>query len=138
LRSVDTEIISKAKFRIAIDYAFGITSTIFPNILGTLGVEVVSLNGYLEPTKLTRAKEEFTRSTEQLKNIVTSLGYDVGFILDAGGERISVVDEKGVFHHNQDLLTLMTKYFLESRRIESNAVKKIAVPISASSEVEEI
>jgi mannose-1-phosphate guanylyltransferase/phosphomannomutase len=130
--------IAKAKFRIAIDYAFGITSMIFPNILGTLGVEVVSLNGYLEPTKLTRAKEEFKRSTEQLKNIVSSLGYDVGFILDAGGERISVVDENGGFHHNQNLLTLVTKYFLECRKIGGNQVKKIAVPISASSEVETI
>jgi len=138
LRSIDTELISKAKLRIAIDYAFGITSTIFPNILGTLGVEVVSLNGYLEPTKLTRAKEEFKRSTEQLKNIVTSLGYDVGFILDAGGERISVIDENGMFHHNQDLLTLMTKFFLESRMLEGSPVKKIAVPISASSEVESV
>jgi mannose-1-phosphate guanylyltransferase/phosphomannomutase len=138
LRSVDSEVISKAKFRIVLDYAFGITSTIFPNILGTLGVEVVSLNGYLEPTKLTRAKEEFKRSTEQLKNIVTSLGYDVGIILDAGGERISVVDENGTFHHNQNLLTLMTKYFLESRKIEDKPVKKIAVPISASEEVESV
>lgn len=138
LKSIDTELISKAKFRIAIDYAFGITSTIFPNILGTLGVEVVSLNGYLEPTKLTRAKEEFKRSTEQLKNIVTSLGYDVGIILDAGGERISVVDENGAFHHNQNLLTLVTKLFLECRKLENKQVKKIAVPISASSEIEVI
>ncbi len=136
LQSIDTEILSKAKLRIVIDYAFGITSTIFPNILGTLGVEVVSLNGYLEPTKLTRAKEEFKRSTEQLKNIATSLGYDVGFILDAGGERISVVDENGAFHHNQNLLTLVTKFFLESRKLEGKQVKKIALPISASSEVE--
>lgn len=124
--------------RIVLDYAFGITSTIFPNILGSLGVEVVSLNGYLEPTKLTRAKEEFKRSTEQLKNIVTSLGYDVGIILDAGGERISVVDENGDFHHNQNLLTLITKLFLECRQIEGKPVKKIAIPISASSEVESV
>jgi mannose-1-phosphate guanylyltransferase/phosphomannomutase len=138
IKSIDTEIIAKAKFRIVLDYAFGITSTIFPNILGTLGVEVVSLNGYLEPTKLTRAKEEFKRSTEQLTNIVTSLGYDVGIILDAGGERISVVDESGVFHNNQDLLTLMTKFFLESRKIKNSQIKKIAFPVSASAEVESI
>ncbi|MDP4219568.1 MAG: sugar phosphate nucleotidyltransferase [Bacteroidota bacterium] len=138
LKSVNTEIISKAKFRIAIDYAFGITSTIFPNILGTLGVEVVSLNAYLEPTRLTRAKEEFKRSTEQLKSIVTSLNYDVGFILDSGGERISVVDENGEFHHNQNLLTLVTKFFLESRVREGKPIKKIAVPISASNEIETV
>ena len=138
LKSTDTEIISKSKFRIAIDYSFGITSTIFPNILGTLGAEVVALNGYLDPTKLTRAKEEFKRSSEQLKNIVTSLSYDVGFMLDAGGERISVIDEKGTFHHNQNLLTLVTKYFLESRKREGKPAKIISVPISASNEVDTV
>ncbi len=136
LGSIDTELISKAKFKIAIDYAHGIASTIFPNILGSLGVEVVSVNGYLEPTKLTRVQEEYDRSVVQLQSIVTSLGYDIGFILDAGGERISVINHQGSLFSNQRLLTLITKLFLESSKIKGEVVKKIAVPVSASVEVE--
>lgn len=138
LGSLDIELIAKSKFKIAIDYAHGIASTIFPNILGSLGVEVVSINGYLEPTKLTRVQEEFDRSALQLQSIVTSLGYDVGFILDAGGERISIIDRKGTLFTNQRLLTLMTKLVLESHKVLGTPITMIAIPISASTETETV
>ncbi len=136
LGSLDTDTINKAKFRIAIDYAFGITSTIFPNILGSLGVEVVSLNGYLDPAKLTRVSEEYDKSVAQLQQIVTSLGYDIGVILDAGGERISLIDRKGTLYRDQRLLTLVTKLTLESKKLTGSLPKAIAIPVSASREVE--
>ncbi|HET9136199.1 MAG TPA: hypothetical protein VFO76_06145, partial [Candidatus Kapabacteria bacterium] len=136
--SLDTELISRSKFRVAIDYANGIASTIFPNILGSFDADVVSINGYLDPSKLTRMQEEFDTSANQLKNIVTSLGYDVGFILDAGGERISLLDSKGTLYQNLRLLSLVTKLFLESSRISGTHVEKIAVPVSASLEIEHI
>jgi mannose-1-phosphate guanylyltransferase/phosphomannomutase len=136
--AIDTSIISNARFKIAIDYAHGITSTIFPNILGFLGAEVVSINAYLEPSRLTRARDEFEQSTRQLANVVASLHYDVGFILDSGGERIGVVDEKGEIYLNNNLLTLLTKLFLESEIKRGRTVTRIAVPVAATSEIEEL
>jgi mannose-1-phosphate guanylyltransferase/phosphomannomutase len=130
--------ISRGHFKIAIDYAYGITSTIFPNILGSLGAEVVSINGYLEPSRLTRAREEFERSTKHLANVVTSLKYELGFVLDAGGERIGVIDENGNLYVNNRLLTVVTRLFIESQRARGKEVRKIAVPISATAEVEEL
>lgn len=136
LKSLDRDLIAKTKFRIAIDYAYGIASTIFPNILGSFDVEVVSLNGYLDPSKLTRIPEEFERSIGQLRNIVTSLGYDVGFILDSGGERIALIDSQGALYTGQRFLALMVKLFLESKRKLGEPVEKIAVPVSASIAIE--
>ncbi len=134
--ALDTALISNARFKIGVDYAYGITSTIFPNILGYLGAEVVSLNGYLEPSRLTRAREEFERSMRNLANVVSSLHYDIGFILDSGGERIGVVDELGEVYLNNELLTLITKLFLESERKRGRSIQRIAVPVSATSEIE--
>ena len=134
--AIDTSAIASARFRIGVDYAFGITSTIFPNLLGYFGAEVVSLNGYLEPSKLTRAREEFERSTRHLANVVSSLHYDIGFTLDSGGERIGVVDEKGQIYLNNAILTLITKLFLESEKKRGRNVQRIAVPISASGEID--
>src|SRR5207253_608853 len=64
--ALEVDLITKSHFKLAIDYANGIASTIFPNILGALGSEVVSINAYLEPTRLTRGREEFDRSTRHL------------------------------------------------------------------------
>jgi mannose-1-phosphate guanylyltransferase/phosphomannomutase len=136
--ALDMDLISRGHFKIAIDYAYGITSTIFPNLLGSLGAEVVSINGYLEPSRLTRAREEFERSTKHLANVVTSLKYELGFVLDAGGERIGVIDENGNLYINNRLLTVVTRLFIESQRARGKEVKKIAVPISATAEVEEL
>ena len=136
--ALDMELIARAHFKLAIDYANGIASTIFPNILGALGSEVVSINAYLEPSRLTRGREEFDRSTRHLANVVKSLSYQIGFILDAGGERVGVVDEKGQIYLNNTLLTVLTKLFLESETARGRKPTKIAVPISATSEVEEL
>ncbi len=136
--ALDVELITRSHFKIAIDYANGIASTIFPNILGAFGSEVVSINAYLEPSRLTRAREEFDRSMRHLANVVKSLGYQIGFILDAGGERVGLVDEAGNIYLNNYLLTVLTKLFLESSVKRGKNVKKIAVPVSATSEVEEL
>jgi mannose-1-phosphate guanylyltransferase / phosphomannomutase len=138
IHALDVDLIMRAQFKIAIDYANGIASTIFPNILGAFGGEVVSINAYLEPSRLTRGREEFDRSTRHLANVVKSLRYQIGFILDAGGERVGIADETGNIYINNRLLTLLTKLFLESEAKRGRKVIKIAVPVSATSEIEEL
>jgi mannose-1-phosphate guanylyltransferase/phosphomannomutase len=132
LSKINTAAISQAKFKLVIDYSNGIASTIFPNILGSLQCHVLAQNAYLNPKKLTRNKAEFESAVSQLSHIVTSLGYDVGFLVDAGAEKVFVVDEEGNFIQNDRLLTLVTHLFLT---VYSD-VKTIAVPITASAEVD--
>ncbi|MBI5464841.1 MAG: nucleotidyltransferase, partial [Ignavibacteriales bacterium] len=118
--------------KLVVDYSHGIASTIFPNILGNLNVQVVSLNAYLDSRKLTRTKEEFDESLRNLSYVVTSLKYEFGVMLDAGAEKIYVVDEYGVLIDSDRLLTLMTKYVA----MTYPDLKKIAIPISASAEID--
>lgn len=132
LSTINVEAISAAKFKLVIDYSSGIASSIFPNILGSFHAQVLSQNAYLDPRKLTRNKAEFDGAVDQLTHIVISLGYDVGFMLDAGAEKCFVVDENGKFIHNDRLLTLITYLFLTVYP----DVKKIAVPITASAEID--
>src|SRR5439155_25180667 len=136
--ALDVELITKTHFKIAIDYANGIASNISPNNLGAFGSEVVSINACLEPSRLTRGREEFDRSMRHLANVVKSLSYQIGFILDAGGERVGMCDGDGNIYLNSNLLTLLTKLFLESETKRGRKVQKIAVPVSATSEVEEL
>jgi mannose-1-phosphate guanylyltransferase/phosphomannomutase len=134
IKCIDTEAIKKARLRVAIDYSYGAAATIFPSIIGGLGVDVISLNAFLDPSKFTRTAEEFFAAAERLSEVVVSLGYDIGFMLDGGAERIHVADEKGNFLEHQRLLTLITYLYLEVYP----ETKKIAVPITASMEVDDI
>jgi mannose-1-phosphate guanylyltransferase / phosphomannomutase len=128
LGNIDREAINNAKFKIVVDYSNGSGAAIFPNILGRLKVQVVSLNAYLDPQKLTRDKSEFDYALTQLSHIVTSLKYDVGFLIDAGGEKIYLVDENGNPIDVDRLLVLVTKLFLMTHP----ETKKIAVPVNTS------
>lgn len=131
LRFVEREVIRAAGFRIVLDYAFGSASAIFPSILGELGVDVISLNAYLDETRITKSPEEFSRSLEQLSNIVRTLSADVGMLLDAGGERIFLVDEKGEIVTGDLALALATLLVV---RTQPEAT--CAVPVTASQVVE--
>lgn len=132
LSTINVDAISQSQFKLVIDYSSGIASSIFPNIMGSFNAQVLSQNAYLDPTKLTRNKEEYDAAVAQLTNIVTSLDCDIGFLLDAGAEKCFVVDENGKFIHDDRLLTLVTYLFLTVYP----EVKKIAVPITASGEVD--
>jgi mannose-1-phosphate guanylyltransferase/phosphomannomutase len=132
LTSLDLEAISQRKFRIAIDYSNGIASTIFPIILGSFDCQVVALNGHLDPRRLTRDKAEFEDSMRQLSHIVTSLQYDMGCLIDAGGERMFLVNEKGDEVDSDRLLTIVADMFMETHP----DTEVIAVPITCSGEID--
>ncbi len=132
LSTLNVDAICKEKFKLVIDYSSGVASSIFPNILGSFNCQVLSQNAYLDAKKITRSKEEYLSAIDQLSHIVTSLKYDVGFLIDGGAEKVLVVDENGKLIHNDRLLTLVTHLFLTTYP----EAKKIAVPITASSEID--
>ncbi len=134
LATLDEEAIRNARLKVGLDFSYGVASTILPNVLGALGPEVITLNGYQDPTRMTRARGEIDAAQKRLGDVVTSLGYDMGFIIDPGAEKVYAVSEEGKPIHNYRLLSIVTKLFLETHP----DTKKIAVPVVASTEVEMI
>ncbi|HEY4613674.1 MAG TPA: sugar phosphate nucleotidyltransferase, partial [Bacteroidota bacterium] len=132
LATINVQAIRSANLRLVVDYSNGIASTIFPFILGKLNVQVVALHAYLDNTRLTRTREEIEQSMKELAYVVTSLKYDVGCMLDPGAEKLYTVDEHGESIDDDRMLTLMTKFVA----LANPDLKKIAIPISASSEVD--
>jgi len=131
LESVDREVVRKAGLKMVLDYAFGAASSIFPAVLGALGVEVIALNAYLDETRISKTAEEFGRSLHQLSNIVRTLGADLGVLLDTGGEKVFLVDEKGEILPGDLALALVSLLVMRTR-----PPGRIVVPITASRAVE--
>jgi len=131
LEHIDLSAIESAKLKVVIDYSFGSATQIFPSILGSLDCEVISLNAYLDPERLTRSAEEFADALKQLAKIVKSTGANIGFLIDAGAEKVFCVDEKGENISSERLAVLLTRLYLESHRPQ-----KIAVPVSVPSQIE--
>jgi len=132
LANVDKDIINKRRFKIAINYSHGITSSIFPVILSDFNLELVSLDTHLDPSKQTRSPEEFRQAQEKLSYIVTSLKYDAGFLIDAGGEKIFIVDDAGKIIEHDRFLSMIIHLYLKLYP----QTRSVAVPIQASSEID--
>jgi mannose-1-phosphate guanylyltransferase / phosphomannomutase len=125
-------VIDKRKFRIAVNFSHGVTSTILPNIVSDFDIETVTLDSHLDSSKQTRSPEEFQIALQQLSYIVTSLKYDAGFLIDAGGEKIYLVDDSGRILSYDRFLSLVVYLYLSLYP----KTKKIAVPIQASGEID--
>jgi len=133
LNAIDEDVFRNRKLKIVIDYSFGISSTILPQLLGEMNMDVVSLNAFMDPDKFPVTKEEFNYQVEQLSTIVKSLKADIGFIINPNMEQIYVVDENGEFLNNTELSVVLVKMLLETGYKD-----KIAAPVNASFILDEI
>lgn len=132
-KNIDIEIIKQRKFKIVIDYSYGITSNIFPSVLGELNCEVIALNGYLDEKRLTRDHNKFESDLEKLSSTVGTLKADAGIMIDAGSQKIFIVDNKGRILKDNDGVLTMIKLFLNK-----NKGKTVAVPVNITLKVEEV
>jgi mannose-1-phosphate guanylyltransferase/phosphomannomutase len=132
-KSVDARAIKERNYNIVLDYSYGSSAVIFPRILGHLGVETVALNAILDPARITRSQEEFDKGMGHLAAISRSLSADFGVMLDTGGEKIFLVDEKGDIL--ADATALQVVCLLACRQAGRGMV---GVPVTASRNVEKI
>jgi len=136
LDSLDVELIQNRKYKLLVDYSYGLASTILPSLLGKLRVEAISLNNYVDSTMFHPDPLSQHSTTDETGKIMRSLGYELGFRIESGAEKISIIDERGTWYHPMRLLSIVTKLFLETNR--HREPYKIAVSIVASQEIEQI
>ncbi len=83
------------RLKIVCDYGYSSLASIFPAMLERMGVESISLNSFNDAKRAPRSKAEVDRHVQNLGQIVGTLGYDLGVLFTAEGERLTIVDEHG-------------------------------------------
>lgn len=136
LESLDVEVIRERKFKLLMDYSYGLASGILPAIMGKLNVTALSLHDFIDDLRFNPDPEQNTDELDETGKIMRSLGYELGFRLEPGAEKISLIDERGFWYSPLRLISIITKLFLETHR--HFEPYKIAVSIVASGEIEEI
>ncbi len=121
----------QANFRVVIDYAFGNASIVLPKILGDLGVEQIALNAYFDAGKVRTFRDDRERHLTQLTTVVTSLEANLGVLIDADGETVTLVDDAGRIVGRNRLMALLT---LLVARAQPGA--RIALPLTVPSVVD--
>jgi len=113
-----------------------LSSTILPQILGMLTTEVLSLNNYVDASRFRPLPDIDKNIDDEAEKIMRSLGYELGFRIEPGAEKISLIDERGQWYAPYRLLDIILKLFLETNR--HREPYNVAISVVAGSEIEQI
>ena len=117
--------------KLVLDYSFGTSSFVMPNLLSKVEAEVLVVNPYAH----TAGANAFDRqaSAARVGDLVRASGAHLGAVLDAGGEHVVIVDDSGhALTDDEALLVLLTLV------TETNPGKPVALPVAVSGAAEEI
>lgn len=120
-------------FNVVIDYANANSSSILPNILRRLEVDVVELNANLDDTRLFQTPQQFEDGMERLTRITPVLDAHIGVRIDSGGERLFLVDDTGRRLPGVQALAAIT-----ALSMAVNGGGTVAAPVTAPRAFEEI
>jgi mannose-1-phosphate guanylyltransferase / phosphomannomutase len=129
--AVDVEVIASAGFKVVVDYSYGSTSFVMPNILSKLGADVLAVNPYASTQGIMSwDRDEHAASVASL---VRAAGASLGAVIDPDGEHLTLVDDTGhVLSDDEALLAFVSL-------VAGHAPgRSIALPLSATSHADDL
>ena len=132
--SWDTEAIRARGFRLVIDYSYSPVALVLPLVLPYLNAEVISLHAFTDEQKTAGTATELGVNIGDVQRLVNVMGADLGVVIDPGGERLYLVDERGREIPLEKALLL----FVRLMAATLPAGKKIALPLTVTQLAEEI
>lgn len=99
---------SGKRLKVVCDFGYSSISSIYPQMLARSGIEAINSNSFNDAKLAPRSEEDIERHLANLKNIVGTLGYDMGALFLNEGERIALVDNRGRVIDGNKLLGAMS------------------------------
>lgn len=128
---INVAAVRNSSSKIVIDYVYGVSGAILPQLLAKFGCDAVVLNASLRETAISAIEKEAL--LDQLGRVVEALQANFGVQVSANGEQFILVDEAGLPIRGEALTALMVNTVFTA-----NPRSTVVVPVHASSAVEEI
>ena len=101
------------KIRIIADPGNGVASLTGPQALRKIGAEVITINGELDGTfPVHIPNPQIPETMKALADMVLQHNADLGIAWDADGDRLGIIDERGIRHESDEILTLFAEDLL--------------------------
>ena len=84
-----------ARFNVVVNFSHGTAAGFLPQLLDALGIDSVPIRGVVSENVGARSLEDFEQQKRELGTITSTLRATCGIIIDAGGEKIFVADDRG-------------------------------------------
>jgi mannose-1-phosphate guanylyltransferase/phosphomannomutase len=133
LRCVDMTGVREADLKVVADCAGGTTSLVLPSLLGTIGVDVLTLNNRLDEVSPTETVAQLRAGLQRLAEMVSSSRAAFGVRFDQVGERMQLVDEKGeLVDEDRALLAVLDLVAAERKS------GRVALPVTTTRVAEQV
>jgi mannose-1-phosphate guanylyltransferase / phosphomannomutase len=111
--------------KLVLDLSYGAASNVMPNLLSKVGADVLSLNPYAQTPGMISV--DHTASEARVAEAVRSSGADLGAVIDAGGERLTLIDGTGRVVTADEAIMV----FIELSTVAGDT-DRVALPVTAS------
>jgi mannose-1-phosphate guanylyltransferase/phosphomannomutase len=129
--TVDLAAVRNAGFKLVVDYGYGSSAFVMPNVLAKLNADVLGVNPYASTRQ--RIGADQAEAEAQVSRLVQASGAQVGALIDADGEHLTLVDDEGVVLSDDEarlaFVSLVAGHLLGDR---------IALPVNVSSQAERL
>jgi mannose-1-phosphate guanylyltransferase/phosphomannomutase len=111
--------------KLVLDLSFGATNFVMPNLLSKVGADVLSINPYAQTPGMIAVDQALSEA--RVADAVRGSGAELGAVIDAGGEHLTLIDGTGrVLTHDEVIMV-----FLELITAGDGPVR-VALPVTAS------
>jgi mannose-1-phosphate guanylyltransferase / phosphomannomutase len=133
LSCLDMTGVREANLKVVADCAGGTASLVLPILLGTIGVDVLTLNNRLDEVSPTETVAQQRAGLQRLAEVVSSSRAAFGVRFDPVGERIQLIDEKGeLVSEDRALLAVLDLVAAERRS------GRVALPVTTTRVAEQV
>ncbi|MGE0880491.1 MAG: sugar phosphate nucleotidyltransferase [Acidimicrobiia bacterium] len=128
---VDLDTLYTKRFKLVVDYGYGSTSFVMPNVLSKLRTDTLAVNPFASTGGL--LSFDLRAAVENVSALVKASGAHLGAVLDPHGERITFIDDGGYALTDVEatlaMVELVGDYLLGD---------KIALPVNTTQQAESI
>jgi mannose-1-phosphate guanylyltransferase/phosphomannomutase len=133
LRCVNMNTVRETGMKVVADCAGGTTSLVLPNLLGRIGIDVLTVNGRLDEVTPTETVAQRRAGLQRLSEVVSSSRASFGVRFDQVGERIRIVDEKGEVVSDERALLVVLDLVAAERK-----TGRVALPVTTTRVAEQV
>lgn len=118
---LDLEAIKNSGLKIAHDPMFGAAKGLLTKLLGA--DQVLEIHGEFNPGFNGQAPEPIEKNLDELPKVIIKHECAAGVANDGDADRIGMFDERGEFVDSHKLLSLLTKYLSQQKKMGGSIVK---------------